>query len=126
VATPDFCAGIVDGRLEEALLFAWRYVRCADAPDAAVRSRQVTACPRPPGHGHARPGQQLAPGDTPDLVEGGSDPAFPGYMTRGICDPATYYYRRVFSDAVSAATPKSTPHASLPREPAKAGAYRSP
>jgi cephalosporin-C deacetylase len=41
-------------------------------------------------------------GDTPDLVDGGSDPAFPGYMTRGIGDPATYYYRRVFTDAVRA------------------------
>jgi cephalosporin-C deacetylase len=41
-------------------------------------------------------------GDTPDQVEGGSDPAFPGYMTRGIGDPTTYYYRRVFTDAVRA------------------------
>lgn len=41
-------------------------------------------------------------GDTPDQVDGGSDPAFPGYMTRGITDPSTYYYRRVFTDAVRA------------------------
>ncbi|HEY3109745.1 MAG TPA: acetylxylan esterase [Chloroflexota bacterium] len=41
-------------------------------------------------------------GDTPDQVEGGSDPAFPGYMTRGITDPRTYYYRRLFTDAVRA------------------------
>jgi cephalosporin-C deacetylase len=41
-------------------------------------------------------------GDTPDMVDGGSDPAFPGYMTRGIGDPSTYYYRRVFTDAVRA------------------------
>lgn len=39
-------------------------------------------------------------GDTPDPV--GSPPAVPGYMTRGIEDPATYYYRRVFTDAVRA------------------------
>jgi len=32
----------------------------------------------------------------------GAGPAFPGYMTRGIMDPATYYYRRVFIDAVRA------------------------
>lgn len=32
----------------------------------------------------------------------GSGPAFPGYMTRGILDPSTYYYRRVFVDAVLA------------------------
>ncbi len=47
-------------------------------------------------------GSVWRPGDTPDLVEGGSDPAFPGYMTRGIGDPSTYYYRRVFADAVRA------------------------
>jgi cephalosporin-C deacetylase len=38
--------------------------------------------------------------DTPDPV--GSDPAHPGSMTRGIRDPKTYYYRRVFTDAVRA------------------------
>lgn len=32
----------------------------------------------------------------------GSGPAIPGFMTRGIEDPATYYYRRVFTDAVLA------------------------
>lgn len=32
----------------------------------------------------------------------GSGPAFPGFMTRGILDPSTYYYRRVFVDAVLA------------------------
>jgi cephalosporin-C deacetylase len=47
-------------------------------------------------------GSAWRPGDTPDLVDGGSDPAFPGYMTRGIGDPSTYYYRRVFTDAVRA------------------------
>jgi len=47
-------------------------------------------------------GSAWRPGDTPDLVDGGSDPAFPGYMTRGIGDPGTYYYRRVFTDAVRA------------------------
>lgn len=29
-------------------------------------------------------------------------PATPGYLTRGVLDPATYYYRRVFTDAVRA------------------------
>jgi cephalosporin-C deacetylase len=40
-------------------------------------------------------------GDTadPDPVGG---PNTPGFMTRGITDPATYYYRRVFTDAVRA------------------------
>lgn len=39
-------------------------------------------------------------GDTPDPH--GSGPATPGHMTRGILDPASYYYRRVFTDAVLA------------------------
>ncbi|AJE87527.1 acetyl xylan esterase [Streptomyces albus] len=42
----------------------------------------------------------LAEGATPDPV--GSDPAFPGYLTRGIGDPHDYYYRRVHTDAVRA------------------------
>jgi cephalosporin-C deacetylase len=41
-----------------------------------------------------------APGDTPD--PGGSAPSHPGFMTRGILDPHTYFYRRVFTDAVLA------------------------
>jgi len=39
-------------------------------------------------------------GDTPDPE--GSAPSQPGFMTRGIGDPRTYYYRRVFVDAVRA------------------------
>ncbi|MFJ5533084.1 acetylxylan esterase [Streptomyces sp. NPDC093261] len=39
-------------------------------------------------------------GDTPDPV--GSAPAVPGFMTRGIEDPETYYYRRLFTDGVRA------------------------
>ena len=35
-------------------------------------------------------------GDTPDIAEG-DNPQFPGFMTRGIFSPETYYYRRVFS-----------------------------
>jgi cephalosporin-C deacetylase len=41
-------------------------------------------------------------GDTPDLPIDGSNPHFPGFMTQGILDPKTYYYRRVFTDAVRA------------------------
>lgn len=41
-------------------------------------------------------------GDTPDLETDGGNPQFPGFMTRGILDPRTYYYRRVFTDAVRA------------------------
>jgi len=39
-------------------------------------------------------------GHTPDPV--GSGPCVPGFMTRGICDPDQYYYRRVYVDAVRA------------------------
>ncbi|MFJ5195232.1 acetylxylan esterase [Streptomyces sp. NPDC088394] len=39
-------------------------------------------------------------GDTPDPV--GSGPSHAGFMTRGIEDPDTYYYRRVYADAVRA------------------------
>ena len=41
-------------------------------------------------------------GDTPDLPVDGSSPHFPGFMTLGILDPKTYYYRRLFTDAVRA------------------------
>ena len=41
-------------------------------------------------------------GDTPDLIPDGSSPHFPGFMTLGILDPKTYYYRRLFTDAVRA------------------------
>jgi cephalosporin-C deacetylase len=45
-------------------------------------------------------GSTWSRGDTPDPH--GSDPAHPGSMTRGILDPKTYYYRRVFTDGVRA------------------------
>ena len=45
-------------------------------------------------------GSGWATGDTPDPV--GSAPSFPGFMTRGIESPETYYYRRLFADAVRA------------------------
>lgn len=41
-------------------------------------------------------------GDTPDSEPDGSNPQSPGFMTRGILSPQTYYYRRVFCDAVRA------------------------
>jgi len=40
-------------------------------------------------------------GDTPDPDPSGL-PQSPGFMTRGILDPRTYYYRRVLTDAVRA------------------------
>jgi cephalosporin-C deacetylase len=39
-------------------------------------------------------------GDTADPDPSG--PSHPGFMTRGILDPATYYYRRLYVDAVRA------------------------
>jgi len=41
-------------------------------------------------------------GDTPDSEPEGGNPQIPGFMTRGILKPDTYYYRRVFTDAVRA------------------------
>ena len=41
-------------------------------------------------------------GDTPDPEPEGTNPHYPGFMTRGILRPETYYYRRVFTDAVRA------------------------
>jgi len=41
-------------------------------------------------------------GDTPDAEHEGGNPQIPGFMTRGILAKETYYYRRVFTDAVRA------------------------
>jgi cephalosporin-C deacetylase len=43
-------------------------------------------------------GSSWSVSDTADPV--GSDAAHPGYMTRGILDKESYYYRRVFTDGV--------------------------
>ena len=40
-------------------------------------------------------------GDTPDIPNG-ANPFAPGFVTQGILDPKTYYYRRVYTDAVRA------------------------
>ncbi len=39
-------------------------------------------------------------GNTDDYEPQGSGPQYPGFMTRGIQSPETYYYRRVFTDVV--------------------------
>jgi cephalosporin-C deacetylase len=46
-------------------------------------------------------GSTWAIGDTPD-PDGAGAPFHPGFTTQGILDPSTYYYRRVFTDAVRA------------------------
>jgi cephalosporin-C deacetylase len=45
-------------------------------------------------------GASWSVGDTPDPH--GAAPSVPGVMTRGILDPADYYYRRLYVDAVRA------------------------
>ncbi|MDA3645819.1 acetylxylan esterase [Saccharopolyspora indica] len=52
------------------------------------------------GQGGGNQGTGGNVGDTPDPM--GIVPAHTGVMTRGIEDPETYYYRRVFTDAVRA------------------------
>jgi len=47
-------------------------------------------------------GSAWVKGDTPDLPVEGSSAHYPGFMTMGILDPKTYYYRRLFTDAVRA------------------------
>ena len=45
-------------------------------------------------------GSSWRTGETADADTGG--PAAPGFLTRGIADPADYYYRRLFCDAARA------------------------
>jgi cephalosporin-C deacetylase len=45
-------------------------------------------------------GSGWSTGDTPDPH--GSAPSQPGFVTRGLLDPADYYYRRVYADVVRA------------------------
>lgn len=47
-------------------------------------------------------GSSSTPGHTPDPEPAGGNPHHPGFMTRGVLDRDTYYYRRVFADAVRA------------------------
>jgi cephalosporin-C deacetylase len=47
-------------------------------------------------------GSSWSRGDTPDPELEGGNPQHPGFMTRGILEPKTYYYRRVFTDGVRA------------------------
>ncbi|MBS2961933.1 acetylxylan esterase [Actinocrinis puniceicyclus] len=50
-------------------------------------------------------------GETPDDFADGNGPAYPGVMTRGILAPETYYYRRLYTDAVRAVeAARSHPH----------------
>jgi len=62
-----------------------------------------------PSAGHAHlvmdvrgQGSTWRAGDTPDLESGAATGHHPGFVTSGITDPATYYYRRLITDAVRA------------------------
>lgn len=55
-------------------------------------------------------GSSWRTGDTPDIEPEGSNPQYPGFLTRGVLKPETYYYRRLISDAVRAVeTAQSAP-----------------
>ena len=41
-------------------------------------------------------------GDTPDPDPDGAGPSTPGFLTRGVLNPHSYYYRRLITDAVRA------------------------
>ena len=63
----------------------------------------------PPSAGYAHlvmdvrgQGSTWRAGDTPDPESGAAAGWHPGFATRGILDPATYYYRRLMTDAVRA------------------------
>lgn len=47
-------------------------------------------------------GSVRRPGETSDLSVDGSSPHISGFMTLGILDPKTYFYRRAYTDAVRA------------------------
>lgn len=47
-------------------------------------------------------GSSWRKGDTADIPAEGTSPFHPGFMTQGVLDPKTYYYRRVYVDAVRA------------------------
>jgi len=47
-------------------------------------------------------GSSWSRGDTPDPEVDGGNPQVPGFMTRGVLSRQTYYYRRLYTDAVRA------------------------
>jgi cephalosporin-C deacetylase len=67
-------------------------------------------------------GSSWRQGDTPDSEPADSNPQAPGFMTRGILHPHTYYYRRVFSDAIRAIEAAKTHEAIDPQRIAVSGA----
>lgn len=47
-------------------------------------------------------GNTWRPGDTPDPEPEGVNPHHPGFITRGILNPKSYYYRGLFVEGVRA------------------------
>jgi cephalosporin-C deacetylase len=98
---------------------AW-YLRPADAGDTPLACRVTfigygggrdlpAAHALYPACGHAAfvmdtraQGGTWATGETADRGAGSSGPEHPGVMSRGIASPETYYYRRLYCDAVRA------------------------
>ena len=66
-------------------------------------------------------GSAWSRGDTPDPEQDGGNPQYPGFMTRGVLRPETYYYRRVFADAVRAVEAARSHQAVDPRRVAVTG-----
>lgn len=66
-------------------------------------------------------GSSWSPGDTPDSEPLTTNPHYPGFMTRGILDAKTYYYRRLISDAVRAVEAARSHPAVNPQQVAVAG-----
>ncbi|WP_420643956.1 acetylxylan esterase [Candidatus Leptofilum sp.] len=62
------------------------------------------------------------PGATVDIAPQGTGSHVPGFMTQGILGPHTYYYRRVFTDAVRAVNLVRQQPAILPEKIAVTGA----
>jgi cephalosporin-C deacetylase len=62
------------------------------------------------------------PGATTDVAPQGTGSHVPGFMTQGILDPHTYYYRRLFVDAVRAVELMRRQPAVLPEKIAITGA----
>jgi len=56
-------------------------------------------------------GSQWSVGDTPDIEVDGGNPQVPGVMTRGILEPSTYYYRRLYMDGLQAVAAARAHHA---------------
>lgn len=66
-------------------------------------------------------GSSWLKGDTPDLPSEGSSPHFPGFLTLGILNPKTYYYRRLILDAVRAVEAARSVAGVYPRKIALSG-----